>query len=78
MRLLLTYWQMGKGIIQTAKGTVSTQQQPNAALKPTDRSGTKDELTQQTEPESEPNELLERTGKEENQWVSNDPWNLAL
>ncbi|CAN9132438.1 unnamed protein product [Alternaria alternata] len=69
---------IGKGIIQTAKGTVSTQQQPNAALKPIDRSGTKDELTQQTEPESEPNELLERTGKEENQWVSNDPWNLAL
>ncbi|CAN9106409.1 unnamed protein product [Alternaria alternata] len=42
---------IGKGIIQTAKGTVSTQQQPNAALKPIDRSGTKDELTQQTEPE---------------------------
>jgi len=78
MKLLLTHWQIGKGIIQTAKGTVSTQQQPNAALKPIDRSRTKDELTQQTEPESEPNELLERTGKEENQWDSNDPWNLAL
>ncbi|CAN9086024.1 unnamed protein product [Alternaria sp. RS040] len=62
------YADITKRIDQTARKTVIPQQRPNPALERIDQSGTEDK----------PNELLEKTGEEENQWVGNDLWNLAL